>query len=117
MQQLCLCVTVSSSGDSNAYHPCHAVLCRGMPCRAVPMRCATCCLLACLLQDTVQTVQALKGASAQMRSAMKTSKELDLNFIDNLQVCVRACACVWVGGLVFVFVRTLVMLAETLSLC
>lgn len=48
-------------------------------------------MLACMavshLQDTVQTVQALKGAGAQMRGAMKTNKELDLNFIDNLQVC------------------------------
>jgi len=41
----------------------------------------------CFLQDTVQTVQALKAASGQMRSAMKANKELDLNFIDNLQVC------------------------------
>jgi hypothetical protein len=44
------------------------------------------CMGVCLLQDTVQTVQALKGASAQMRGAMKHNKELDLNFIDNLQV-------------------------------
>lgn len=39
-----------------------------------------------LLQDTVQTVQALKAASSQMKTAMKSNKELDLNFIDNLQV-------------------------------
>jgi hypothetical protein len=39
------------------------------------------------LQDTVQTVQALKAASSQMKGAMKQNKELDLNFIDNLQVC------------------------------
>eukprot|EP00877_Chromochloris_zofingiensis_P004114 jgi/Chrzof1/13703/Cz08g08220.t1 len=37
------------------------------------------------IQDTVQTVQALKGASKQMKTAMKTNKELDLNFIDRLQ--------------------------------
>jgi hypothetical protein len=45
------------------------------------------CMAVFLLQDTVQTVQALKGASSQMRGAMKHNKELDLNFIDNLQVC------------------------------
>lgn len=44
------------------------------------------CMAVFLLQDTVQTVQALKGASSQMRGAMKHNKELDLNFIDNLQV-------------------------------
>eukprot|EP00775_Hariotina_reticulata_P007837 gene7837-8034_t len=37
------------------------------------------------IQDTVQTVQALKAASSQMKGAMKANKELDLNFIDNLQ--------------------------------
>jgi charged multivesicular body protein 5 len=37
------------------------------------------------IQDTVQTVSALKAASSQMRGAMKHNKELDLNFIDNLQ--------------------------------
>jgi hypothetical protein len=31
-------------------------------------------------------VSALKAASSQMRGAMKHNKELDLNFIDNLQV-------------------------------
>lgn len=46
------------------------------------------CVCACLhrLQDTVQTVQALKAANTQMKGAMKANKELDLNFIDNLQV-------------------------------
>lgn len=39
------------------------------------------------MQDTVQTVQALKAASSQMKTAMRSNKELDLNFIDNLQVC------------------------------
>lgn len=38
------------------------------------------------IQDTVQTVQALKAANSQMKGAMKANKELDLNFIDNLQV-------------------------------
>lgn len=42
-------------------------------------------LVAYVVQDTVQTVQALKGASSQMKSAMK-NKELNLSFIDNLQV-------------------------------
>jgi charged multivesicular body protein 5 len=37
------------------------------------------------IQDTVQTVQALKSANTQMKGAMKANKELDLNFIDNLQ--------------------------------
>lgn len=40
----------------------------------------------------MQTVQALKGASSQMRVAMKQNKELDLNFIDNLQVRKRGAA-------------------------
>jgi hypothetical protein len=31
-------------------------------------------------------LQALKAASSQMKGAMKANKELDLNFIDNLQV-------------------------------
>jgi uncharacterized protein YifN (PemK superfamily) len=48
------------------------------------------CLTCTHLQDTVQTVQALKGASSQMRGAMKHNKELDLNFIDNLQVWATA---------------------------
>lgn len=34
----------------------------------------------------MQTVQALKAASSQMKGAMKTNKELDLGFIDSLQV-------------------------------
>jgi hypothetical protein len=38
------------------------------------------------IQDTVQTVQALKAANVQMKGAMKANKELDLSFIDNLQV-------------------------------
>jgi charged multivesicular body protein 5 len=37
------------------------------------------------IQDTVQTVQALQAASKQMKSTMKTNKELDLSFIDKLQ--------------------------------
>jgi hypothetical protein len=37
------------------------------------------------IQDTVQTVQALKAASTQMKGAMKGNKELNLSFIDNLQ--------------------------------
>jgi charged multivesicular body protein 5 len=37
------------------------------------------------IQDTVQTVQALKAASSQMKGAMKGNKELNLSFIDNLQ--------------------------------
>jgi hypothetical protein len=42
------------------------------------------------IQDTVQTVQALKAANVQMKGAMKANKELDLSFIDNLQV--RCCS-------------------------
>uniref|UniRef100_A0A383VAB0 Charged multivesicular body protein 5 n=1 Tax=Tetradesmus obliquus TaxID=3088 RepID=A0A383VAB0_TETOB len=37
------------------------------------------------IQDTVQTVQALKAANSQMKGAMKANKELDLSFIDSLQ--------------------------------
>ncbi|KAF8068222.1 VPS60-2 [Scenedesmus sp. PABB004] len=37
------------------------------------------------IQDTVQTVQALKAANTQMKGAMKANKELDLSFIDKLQ--------------------------------
>lgn len=37
------------------------------------------------IQDTVQTVQALKAASSHMKGAMKGNKELNLSFIDNLQ--------------------------------
>jgi len=37
------------------------------------------------IQDTVQTVQALQAANKQMKSTMKTNKELDLSFIDKLQ--------------------------------
>jgi hypothetical protein len=39
----------------------------------------------CLLQPLL--VQALKAANVQMKGAMKANKELDLSFIDNLQVC------------------------------
>lgn len=42
------------------------------------------------IQDTAQTVSALKAASSQMRGAMR-NKELDINFIDSLQVR-RRCA-------------------------
>lgn len=62
--------------------PLHAVASDVEPCCA-----ALCCAgVSMFLQDTVQTVSALKAASGQMRGAMKHNKELDLNFIDNLQV-------------------------------
>jgi Snf7 len=48
------------------------------------------------IQDTVQTVQALKAASGQMKATMKASKELNLNFIDGLQVRANAMLCVYV---------------------
>lgn len=61
---------------------------------ALPPWLRDCCATLCVavMQDTVQTVQALKGASSQMRVAMKQNKELDLNFIDNLQVCKEGAA-------------------------
>jgi hypothetical protein len=68
------------------------------------------------LQDTVQTVQALKAASSQMKGAMKNNKELDLNFIDSLQVlftggCVRAC--VWGLLLLLLLLLSLLALADS----
>jgi hypothetical protein len=56
------------------------------------------------IQDTVQTVQALKAANVQMKGAMKANKELDLSFIDNLQVggLTMAAGCFFL----FMFVHT-----------
>lgn len=37
------------------------------------------------IQDTVQTVQALKGAAQEMKTTMKINKELNLSFMENLR--------------------------------
>lgn len=37
------------------------------------------------IKDTVTTVQAMKAASADMKSVMKKNKELDINYIEKMQ--------------------------------
>lgn len=37
------------------------------------------------VKDTVQTVQALKGAGQEMKQAMKKNKELDISYIEKMQ--------------------------------
>lgn len=49
------------------------------------------------IKDTVGTVQAMQGAAKEMKSQFKKQKELDISFIDKMQVRPRLdahCACI-----------------------